>query len=107
MAQTHACDHDHDQPGLSGGALAAGLTAAESRCAAAGQRLTAPRRRVLELLLGAGQPVKAYDLIAAYGAGGEPAEQVGTEPRIGDVLGGHRTHAGTHVGAARRYSRTR
>ena len=56
MAQTHACDHDHDQPGLSGGALAAGLTAAEARCTAAGQRLTAPRRRVLELLLGAGQP---------------------------------------------------
>lgn len=74
MAHMHACDHDHDQPGLSGGALVAGLTAAETRCAAAGQRLTAPRRRVLELLLGAGQPVKAYDLIAAFGAGGEPAK---------------------------------
>jgi Fur family zinc uptake transcriptional regulator len=74
MAHSHACDHDHDHPGLTGGALTAGLTAAEARCEAAGQRLTPPRRRVLELLLEAGQPVKAYDLIAAFGAGGEPAK---------------------------------
>ncbi len=74
MAHTHACDHDHDHGGLSGGALTAGLSAAEARCEAAGQRLTAPRRRVLELLLEAGQPVKAYDLIASFGAGGEPAK---------------------------------
>lgn len=74
MAHAHACDHDHDHAGLVGGALAASLSAAETRCEAAGQRLTAPRRRVLELLLEAGQPVKAYDLIATFGAGGEPAK---------------------------------
>jgi Fur family zinc uptake transcriptional regulator len=74
MAHAHSCDHDHDHPGLTGGTLAAGLTAAEARCEAAGQRLTAPRRRVLELLLQSGQPVKAYDLIAGFGAGGEPAK---------------------------------
>jgi Fur family zinc uptake transcriptional regulator len=74
MAHSHACDHDHDQPGLTGGALSAGLAAAEARCDTAGQRLTAPRRRVLEMLLQAGQPVKAYDLIAGYGAAGEPAK---------------------------------
>ena len=36
--------------------------------------MTAPRRRVLELLLSAGEPVKAYDLIARYGANGEAAK---------------------------------
>lgn len=74
MAHSHACEHDHDHGGLSGGALAAGLAAAEARCEAAGQRLTPPRRRVLEQLLTAGQPVKAYDLIAGYGGAGEPAK---------------------------------
>jgi Fur family zinc uptake transcriptional regulator len=38
------------------------------------ERLTAPRRRVLELLLSADAPLKAYDLIAAYGTEGEPAK---------------------------------
>lgn len=69
MAHSSACDHDHDHRGLRGESLARGLSAAEARCAAAGQRLTPPRRRVLELLLEAGQPVKAYDLIAAFGEG--------------------------------------
>ena len=61
------CGHEHHHHGLTGPALTGELAAAEARCAAAGQRLTAPRRRVLEQLLQAGQPVKAYDLIAAYG----------------------------------------
>lgn len=74
MAHSHACDHDHHEHGLTGDALSRGLTAAEARCAAAGQRMTPPRRRVLELLLEAGQPVKAYDLIAAFGADGAPAK---------------------------------
>ena len=68
------CGHDHHHTGLSGGALDAELTRAEQRCEAAEQRLTPPRRRVLELLLEAGQPVKAYDLIAAYGQSGVPAK---------------------------------
>jgi Fur family zinc uptake transcriptional regulator len=58
--------HRHEPLGLSGGALAAGLKSAEARCAAQGQRLTPARRRVLELLMQAGQPVKAYDLISAF-----------------------------------------
>ncbi len=74
MVHSHACAHDHDRPGLTGGVLSAELQAAEARCEAAGQKLTAPRRRVLELLLEAGQPVKAYDLIAAFGTDGEPAK---------------------------------
>lgn len=41
---------------------------------AEGERMTAPRRRVLELLLAAGEPMKAYDLIARYGADGQAAK---------------------------------
>ncbi|HRD27171.1 MAG TPA: Fur family transcriptional regulator [Caulobacter sp.] len=74
MAHSHACDHDHDHRGLVGDALTVGLSTALARCEAAGQRLTPPRRRVLEMLLSAGQPVKAYDLIAAFGDGGAPAK---------------------------------
>lgn len=68
-----ACAHEPDAPGLAGSALSAELRAAETRCAEDEQRLTAPRRRVLQMLLQAGQPVKAYDLIAQYGEG-EPAK---------------------------------
>ncbi len=66
------CDHEHSHDhGLSGGKLRKTMSAIETRLSAADQRLTAPRRRVLELMLEAGQPVKAYDLMAAYGVGGE------------------------------------
>jgi Fur family zinc uptake transcriptional regulator len=71
MGSEHA-GHRHEPLGLSGRALSSGLRSAEARCAAHGQRLTPARRRVLELLMSAGQPVKAYDLISAFGeeAGG-------------------------------------
>ena len=36
--------------------------------------MTAARTRVLELLLSAGEPVKAYDLIARFGMDGVPAK---------------------------------
>ncbi|MBX3479492.1 MAG: transcriptional repressor [Caulobacter sp.] len=62
----NACGHDHHSHGLTGPDLRAELAAADDRCAAAGQRLTPPRKRVLEQLLEAGQPVKAYDLIARF-----------------------------------------
>ena len=71
---TTACAHPHHHSGLTGRALKAELVAAEARCADAEQKLTAPRRRVLELLLEAGQPVKAYDLIAGFGEDGAPAK---------------------------------
>ena len=71
---TSSCAHPHERIGLKGRTLKAELKAAESRCADAEQRLTPPRRRVLELLLEAGQPVKAYDLIAAFGLDGAPAK---------------------------------
>jgi len=70
-----ACRHeDGAHPGLHGAALRLALAAAESRCESDQERLTPPRRRVLELLLGADAPLKAYDLIAAYGENGEPAK---------------------------------
>jgi Fur family transcriptional regulator, zinc uptake regulator len=39
------------------------LAAAEAKCRAGGMRLTAIRRRVLELIWGSHEPVKAYDLL--------------------------------------------
>ncbi len=69
------CHHeDGAHPGLTGHDLRHALGSAELRCAETQERLTPPRRRVLELLLEADAPLKAYDLIAAFGAGGEPAK---------------------------------
>lgn len=69
------CAHpgSHDQ-GLQGAALEAALTTAGQRVQAVGERLTDTRRRVLSLLLQTGQPVKAYDLMAAYDPAGVPAK---------------------------------
>jgi Fur family zinc uptake transcriptional regulator len=71
-----ACHHheEHEHHGLHGPSLARALAAAEDRCVQTQERLTAPRRRVLELLLKADAPLKAYDLIASYGESGEPAK---------------------------------
>ena len=81
---TASCQHDdHAHPGLTGAALRGALAAAERRCAATHERLTPPRRRVLELLLGADGPQKAYDLIAAYGEAGAPAKP----PTVDRALG--------------------
>ena len=72
---SHACDHaDGAHPGLRGQTLQRALATAEERCLESQERLTAPRRRVLELLLEAHAPLKAYDLIAAFGEGGAPAK---------------------------------
>lgn len=72
-----ACRHHEDHAahaGLHGAALRRALGAAEARCAETQERLTPPRRRVLELLLASEGPLKAYDLIAAFGESGEPAK---------------------------------
>lgn len=70
-----ACHHaDSNHPGLHGEGLHRALHEAEHRCDSAQERLTAPRRRVLELLLAADGPLKAYDLIAAYGEDGGAAK---------------------------------
>jgi Fur family zinc uptake transcriptional regulator len=59
---------------MSPGQITCALDAAEGRCIAGGERLTPPRRRVLQLLLEAGEAVKAYDLIARYGPDGVAAK---------------------------------
>lgn len=69
-----ACAHDHGGERPSAAALERKLAAAESAAVARGERMTPPRTRVLKLLLEAGQPVKAYDLIARYGDDGRPAK---------------------------------
>ncbi|MCG9917346.1 MAG: transcriptional repressor [Phenylobacterium sp.] len=69
------CHHTESaHPGLEGVALADAVAAAVNKCERTRERLTPPRRRVLELLLEADGPMKAYDLIAAYGHDGEPAK---------------------------------
>lgn len=65
------CEHDHAGPsGLTGHGLVHALADADDRIQRAGERLTQPRRRALELLLEAGKPMKAYDLIATFGEDG-------------------------------------
>lgn len=68
------CQHDHLDNARGPGEVARILDGVEASCIAEGERMTAPRRRVLELLLTAGEPVKAYDLIARYGLNGEAAK---------------------------------
>ncbi|MEO1039284.1 MAG: Fur family transcriptional regulator [Pseudomonadota bacterium] len=48
----------------------AALNAAEAQCRARGLALTPVRRRVLELLLEAGAPLKAYDMLSQLKPGG-------------------------------------
>lgn len=71
---SNACGHNHPDTGLTPGQIVSALDDAEARCASGGERLTPPRRRVLELLLQAGEAVKAYDLIARYGPDGVAAK---------------------------------
>ena len=52
-----ACDHEHAESRLDAAQVAYALALVEARCVAEGERMTAPRRRVLELLLAAGEPV--------------------------------------------------
>ena len=69
------CDHEHAGPnGLRGHGLEHALADADARCARTGQRMTQPRRRALEMLLEAGKPIKAYDLIADFAGEGKPAK---------------------------------
>jgi Fur family zinc uptake transcriptional regulator len=67
----------------------AALHAAEARCVAAGERWTRPRHRTYELLLEADGPVKAYDLISAYGGKGEQLAKPPTVYRALEFLSAH------------------
>ena len=69
-----ACDHDHIDSRPGAAEVERAIAAVEARFSVDGDRMTAPRRRVLELLLSAAEPVKAYDLIARYGLDGQAAK---------------------------------
>jgi Fur family zinc uptake transcriptional regulator len=73
-----ACGHQRRHLGLKGAELQQRLSVAETRCFAANEVLTPPRRQVLTLLLAAHAPVKAYDLMAALSKAGGPAYPITT-----------------------------
>lgn len=80
-----ACPHVHG-PAAARRDVAAAMEAAERRCAVAGERWTPSRRRIYELLLQAGSPVKAYDLISTYAHDGEPVAKPPTIYRALEFL---------------------
>ena len=47
---------------------------ARARCAAVGGQFTAMRARVLDAVIGAGGPVRAYELMEAFARAGRPAK---------------------------------
>lgn len=59
---------------------------AEAICQRRGEQWTAPRRRTYELLLKAGGPVKAYDLISTFAQAGESLAKPPTIYRALDFL---------------------
>jgi len=71
---SEACGHHHPDAPPGAADVARAIQAAALRLTAEGERMTPPRLRVLELLLAAGEPVKAYDLIARFGEDGQPAK---------------------------------
>lgn len=71
---TAVCPHGHETEPPTVTTVSLALDAAHNRVVSADQRMTTPRRRVLELLLESGRPVKAYDLVAAYHGAGRVAK---------------------------------
>lgn len=69
-----ACQHAHETQTPTPSEVGQAVDAAIRRAVTAGERMTEPRRRVLELLLTASEPVKAYDLIARFHTDGRVAK---------------------------------
>lgn len=68
---TQTCDHNHGTDhALSINERLTLMDKATAACEAAGQKMTAPRLRTYEMVLEAGGPVKAYDLIDRFHADG-------------------------------------
>src|SRR3990167_1189162 len=65
-SMTSPCPHDRETAPPTAAQVERALDATAASVAATGDKLTRPRRRVLELLLVAGAPAKAYDLVATY-----------------------------------------
>jgi Fur family zinc uptake transcriptional regulator len=72
MAHDHV--HDHHRPRIAAADRARALARADAVCVAAGESLTPLRRRVLELLIDAGGPAKAYDLLQGLKGDSGPAK---------------------------------
>lgn len=68
MSQNQFQDHDHQ------GCIVSALATAEARCAAEGLRLTAQRKRVLEILLEEHRALGAYDILARLSVEGQNAQ---------------------------------
>ncbi|HEX8661734.1 MAG TPA: Fur family transcriptional regulator [Brevundimonas sp.] len=68
------CHHHHAEGPPAAADVTRAMGEADRRLTAEGERMTPARLRVLELLLAAGEPVKAYDLIARFGDDGQPAK---------------------------------
>ena len=68
------CHHHHSEGPPEAAEVERALGDAAARLTGEGERMTPARLRVLELLLAAGEPVKAYDLIARFGQDGQPAK---------------------------------
>ncbi len=68
------CHHHHDAGPPGEVEVERALSAVAARLTAEGERMTPARQRVLSLLLAAGEPMKAYDLIARFGDDGQPAK---------------------------------
>lgn len=68
------CHHHHSDGPPTAAEVARAVAAADARVTADGERMTTSRSRVLALLTAAGEPVKAYDLIARFGEDGQPAK---------------------------------
>lgn len=62
---TQACNHARSRI-REHGEISTAMREAETRVADRGSKWTEPRKRVYELLVQAGTPVKAYDLMEAY-----------------------------------------
>ena len=71
---TVTCSHDPTIARPTATEVDDAISAAVSRIVAAGERMTEPRRRVLELLMAASEPVKAYDLISRFHPDGRVAK---------------------------------
>ena len=66
MDSTHAACHHDTAPSPNEGQISDLIARGEKLAVAVGEKWTASRARVYELLIRAGGPVKAYDLIPAY-----------------------------------------
>ncbi len=64
---SHVCEHTHAHDhGLTQKDQATRLDEAQALCAASGERMTSSRLRTYELILEAGGPIKAYDVIDRF-----------------------------------------